>query len=178
MKKILIGIGALALLLIIAFFVPSKFRVERSIVIQSEATKIYPLVNNFKRWQEWTAWNKETYPNMEFTYDGPAEGVGSVSIWKDKSGDGKMTMTASDATGIQYDLEFQNGSMKSKGGISFSEVEGGTRVTWRSFGEASLLFKPLLDGMIGPDLEKGLNKLKTVIESASSESTVADSTAS
>ena len=155
------------LLLVVCFFISTTYMVERSIVIQAKPAAIHPYINSLQRWPEWSAWNKETYATMVYSYDGPAEGVGAVSRWKEESGDGKMVITQSDpATGIHYDLEFDNGSMKSKGSITLEPVDGGTKVVWKNGGDASLLFKPMLDGMIGPDFEKGLQKMKTMIETA------------
>jgi hypothetical protein len=178
MKKILIGLGVIVLLLVIAFFVPSTYSVERSVVIKAEPAAIHPYINNLQRWPEWSAWTTEAYPTMVYTYEGPAEGVGAVSKWVVDDEDGMMTITQSDpATGVHYNLEFDKGSMKSSGSLMYEAVEGGTKVVWKNGGDCTLLFKPLLDGMIGPDFEKGLNKMKTVVESAPIKDEPKDTTA-
>lgn len=179
MKKILIGLGVIVLLLVIAFFIPSTYTVERSIVIKAEPAAIHPYINSLQRWPEWSAWTKETYPTIVYSYEGPAEGVGAVSKWVVDDEDGMMTITQSDAAiGVHYNLEFDKGSMKSSGSLMYEAVDGGTKVVWKNGGDCSLLFKPLLDGMIGPDFEKGLNKMKTVVETAQIKDVPMDTTAS
>ncbi len=178
LKKILIGLGIVVALLAICFFIPTTYSVERSIVIRANPVSIFPYINNLQRWPTWSAWNTETYPTMMYSYDGPAEGVGAISQWKEESGDGRMVLTASDpATGVHYDLEFENGSMKSKGSITFHPADEGTKVVWQNGGDATLLFKPFLDGMIGPDFEKGLSKMKSLIETAQIKDATKDTTA-
>jgi hypothetical protein len=171
LKKVLIGTaGALLLACVVSLFIPSRYTVERSVVIERGASEIYPYVNHLKKWQEWTPWTREKYPTMEYSYAGPEEGVGAVSVWKEESGNGKLTITRSDSvTGIEYDLEFDNGEMKSRGMIRFESVGQGTRVLWRNTGDVGMnpigkYFTLFLDGMMGPDFESGLGKLKTLVE--------------
>jgi len=178
LKKILIGLGAILLLLVILFFIPASYTVERSIVIKADAAAIFPHINSLQKWPNWSAWNKETYPTMVYTYEGPEEGVGAVSKWTVDSDDGMMKITKSDPmTGIHYDLSFDHGKMNSSGSLTFESVDGGTKVIWKNGGDASLLFKPMLDGMIGPDFEKGLNKMKSMIESEPMKDMSTDTTA-
>ncbi len=171
LKKILIGAaGVLLLACVVSLFIPSRYTIERSIVINGDAADIYPYVNNLKRWQAWTPWTKEKYPTMEYSYAGPEEGVGAISMWKEESGSGKLTITRSDSlTGFEYDLEFDEGEMKSKGMIRFERVGQGTRVSWKSTGDVGMnpigkYFTLFLDGMLGPDFESGLGKLKALVE--------------
>lgn len=54
LKRILIGILAIiVLLVIVAFFLPSKAYVERSIVINAVPRIVFDQVNTLKNWEKW-----------------------------------------------------------------------------------------------------------------------------
>jgi hypothetical protein len=140
--------------------------------VQAPAEAVHQVVNRFREWPTWTAWNSQRFPDLEMTYAGPAEGVGAKSHWASNSaGDGDMEITASDpAKGIAYDLAFDGGAMKSTGGIDYVPTSGGTIVTWHAEGDlgfnpVSRYFGLLMDGMMGPDLATGLANLKQRVES-------------
>lgn len=49
----------LAAVLIYAATKPDTFHVERSISIKAAPEKIFPLINDFHLWNEWTPYNKD-----------------------------------------------------------------------------------------------------------------------
>lgn len=170
---IYVVVGLLCLTLVIGFCLPRQFRVERTIVIQAPPEQIHPLVNRFEEWPTWTAWNKERYPDMQVSLSGPKEGVGSRYHWTGtESGTGDIEITTSEPTrGIEYALSFENGEMLSTGAIAYSPEGSNTKVAWHAAGDLgwnpiSRYFGLLMDGMMGPDLEKGLAQLKARVESA------------
>jgi hypothetical protein len=164
-------VGLLVVLLVVGLCLPRKFRVERRIVIDAAPDRIHRLVNRFREWPAWTAWNENRYPGMQVSFVGPDEGVGAKYHWTgEASGTGDMEITASDpARGIEYDLSFENGEMLSTGAIEYVPEGESTRVTWHAAGDlgwnpVGRYFGLLLDGMMGPDLEKGLANLKARVE--------------
>ena len=48
----------LAALLVFAATKPDTFRVERSTSIKAPPEKIFPLINDFHRWDAWSPWEK------------------------------------------------------------------------------------------------------------------------
>ena len=160
--------GALA---IISQFLPSTFKVERTLIIRAGADKIYPLVNDVSKWPEWTVWNKENDPSLVFTYEGPAEGVGAISKWESKkSGAGMFTITESDpAKGVKTDLVFGQGGQPVKGWVSFAPAGSDTKVAFGFGGEVNrnpmnrwlYLF---MEKLAGPEFEKNLQGLKKKAE--------------
>src|SRR4029434_4591182 len=67
LKNLLLMLLALiAVVLLIALFLPSRYQVERRIVIQAKPQAIFPWINDPKKWPEWTAWNKEKDPTLAF----------------------------------------------------------------------------------------------------------------
>ena len=56
---------------------PDSFRIERSATIQAPPEKVFPLINDFKRWKAWSPWEKID-PALKRSYTGPNEGVGAA----------------------------------------------------------------------------------------------------
>ncbi len=170
-KVLLILLALIAVTLLVALFLPGTYHVERSITIQAKPEAIFPWINDLRKWPEWTAWNKEKDPTVVYSYEGPTEGAGAISKWNgEKFGEGSMKITTSDPQkGAQYDLSFDHGKYNSKGGLTFETVGDNTRVIWSDDGELgrnpiNRFFGLMMDKMIGPDFEEGLNKLKQKVE--------------
>ncbi len=171
LKKLVFGLlGLIVLLAIVSLFLPSKFYVERSLVIAAPAESIYPLISKPANWPKWGVWNRRD-PNMVITYAGPESGQGAKWAWKSKSeGDGEMEFTAATSNReVTYLLKFADFSMQPTGTLSLSPAGTGTKVTWSSAGD--LGFNPInryfglaMDGMLGKDLDGGLSNLKTLVE--------------
>jgi len=157
----------------IGLCLPSAYRVERSVVIGAPPPAIFPALNTLKEWPTWTAWTVERYPDMKVKFSGPAAGVGARYTWDGKStGYGELQLTKSDpARGVSFDLEFGHGKYISAGTIALLPEDSGTRVTWTNEGELGLnpinrYFGLLMDRMMGPDFQKGLENLKRKVETA------------
>ncbi|MFH2004905.1 MAG: SRPBCC family protein, partial [Bacteroidota bacterium] len=93
--------------------------------------------------------------------------------WDSKNpevGYGSLTITASDPNkSIAMMMDFME-SGTATGKFKFEKVEGGTNVKWSMETDLGMnliakYFGLFMDKMVGPDFEKGLNKLKTVAES-------------
>ncbi|MFY0571285.1 SRPBCC family protein [Archangium lansingense] len=174
LKKILIAFATLVgLLLVIGFALPSKFRVERSTIIQAPPEVIYGHVANLERWQEWGPWSAKKYPGSNWTYGGPQVGVGAVHSWSGGSvGNGTLSLTQADPkTGVVYDMSVEHGRYLLHGSISFTPEGQGTRVTWVDEGDvgASPLahyLVPLIRSRLGRYLEEGLANLGKQVEAS------------
>ena len=154
-------------LLIVSLFLPSKYHVERSVVIKAPTATIFPWINNPSRWPEWTAWTTEKDPTLTYAYSGPVEGAGAASEWtSQKMGSGSMKFTSADPQkGIRFDLSFDGGKFQSKGALLLDPVGDSTKVTWSNDGElgGNPIFRYLglfMDKMVGRDYEEGLEKLR------------------
>ncbi len=171
MKKLVIALLLIvALVLGVGMLLPSEYTVVRTIVINSDEAAIYPMIANLEKWQEWCPWNKETYPDMDSKYTGPPMGKDAVWTWSGtKSGNGKLKITGADPkTGIVYDLHFDEYPV-SKCELSLKPVEGGIEVSMKNVGNVgnspiSRYFGLMMDGMMGKEFEKGLEKLKATAE--------------
>jgi len=172
-KRLFIALLLLAAILaVVSQFLPRSYHVERSIAIKAKPEAVYPFVANLKRWQEWSVWTTEKFPQIKYNYEGPEVGVGAVAKWDNpRSGEGMRKITKADpAKGVSFDLAFKKGSFQSKGALLFSTTGDETRVTWAHDGELSRnplhrFFGLMMERMMAPDFEAGLAKLKQKVES-------------
>ena len=97
--KILLYIIVALVVIFIAVnaFLPGKFEVEKSVVIDAKAVDVFEQVNNFKNWKKWSPWQKMD-PTMKVEYSGPINGTGATMSWVSADqnvGVGSQTITKS-----------------------------------------------------------------------------------
>lgn len=164
-------LAVVALLLLVGLFLPRSYSVVRVLEIQARPAAIFADLNDLRRWPEWTVWNQEMDPTVQFTFESPETGVGAVYRWKgQKLGQGELKLTEASLTnGIAYDLSFEEGRYRSTGSIRLEEMGGAVRVSWQNGGDLGK--SPInryaglfMDSMLGPDLEQGLARLKVRAE--------------
>jgi len=158
--KILGGLAVLVLLLVVvAFFLPRQYHIERAVVINAKPEAVHAQVAVLRAWKAWSAWH-ERDPNMKLDYSEQTTGVGSWSAWQSKQeGNGKMTITEMTPTRITYHLEFPDQGFQSTGTMALS-VEGGDL----GMNPMNRWFGLFLDKLIGTDFERGLSNLKKLVE--------------
>lgn len=173
MKKIIyILIGLVAVYLILCLIGPAHVRVERSIDINASAdvvkAKIVDLKFFYEAWSPWT----EKDPAMEVTYTGEAGTEGSSMAWDSKVkevGKGSMTYKYTRGDTIMESLFFE-GHGEAQVYHIVTANGNSCKVSWIMqnsvpFPARALMLFMNMDKMVGPDFEKGLNKLKTAMES-------------
>ena len=108
---------------------------------------------------------------MQVKFVGPESGVGAGYSWEGKStGQGSIKFTrAEPGKGISYDLDFEHGKYQSTGAITFEPSRESIKVTWSNEGDlganpVNRYFGLMMDRMLGPDFEEGLNNLKRTVE--------------
>lgn len=163
---------------------PSEFRVERTISVAAPADRIFPLVNDFHNSASWSPWDKLD-PAMKKSFEGPAEGVGSVYSWdgNEKVGAGRMSILESQPNErVKMRLEnFRPFESTSTTELVLTPRAGATSVQWSLTGHNGFVEKAVclfvsMDEVIGPDFEKGLAQLKTAAESTPQTETVSTPT--
>ena len=92
LKPIVFGIlGVVAVVVVVVLAVaatrPDTFRVRRSIAIKAAPERIFALINDFRRWESWSPYEKLD-PKMRKTYSGAESGPGAVYAW---DGDGNVS---------------------------------------------------------------------------------------
>ena len=165
-------VGVAALLVVGAgFFLPTSFAVERSVIVDAPADRVFNLVVDPREWKRWTVWNRRD-PDMEITYNGPPFGQGARWAWKSRTeGEGSMTFTrVVPNERVGYELFFPELNMKSEGELILEPAsQSATRLTWTNRGDVGR--NPLqrylavsMDRLVGPDFEGGLANLKQLAE--------------
>lgn len=173
LKKIAIAVAVIVFgILGYAASKPDTFSLQRTIVIKAPPEKIMPLISDFHNWVSWSPW-EGLDPKMERTFSGAPNGKGAVYGWKGNSdvGQGRMEIIEFQApTRVVTKLDFID-PIESNNVNEFvlTPQADGTLVTWIMSGPMPFMFKVMnvfksMDGMIGPDFEKGLAKMKTVAE--------------
>jgi hypothetical protein len=170
-----IGIALVAVfgvLLVLVALQSPQFTIERSLPMTAPAAAIFPLLNDFHRWQRWSPWDGLD-PAMKRTYQGTA-GPGASYAWESqhkKVGAGRMTVTAEQVNAwVEVKLEFLAPfPATNEVRISIAPAEGGSRVTWKMTGRKNFAAKAFhlmmnMDKLIGRDFEKGLGALKALAE--------------
>jgi len=173
-KKILIAIAVLiAALLIYAATRPDTFRVERAASIKAPPEKVFALINDLRRWDSWSPWEKKD-PAMKRTFGSDAtSGKGATYAWEGNSdvGQGRMEIAESVAPSrVRIKLDFVK-PFEAHNLVDFTlePKADATQVTWAIHGPSPYISKLIgifcsMDSMIGKDFEDGLASLKVVAE--------------
>jgi len=169
-KMVLIVLLLPIVLLLVSFFLPSKYRVERTEVIMAPAEAIYPWLAQLRKWPEWTVWNTNYDSTITHAFSGSPEGAGAEMSWTSKSGKFSLKLSAADVkTGVNYDLNYEDGTFLCHGAVTMAAVEGGQRVTFSNEGKLGKhpvrrYFGLLIDKMLGGEVQKNLMGLKQKVE--------------
>ncbi|HFC04719.1 MAG TPA: hypothetical protein ENJ55_03345, partial [Rhizobiales bacterium] len=80
-KYVLFGIVLLIVVFLAgAYVLPSKVIVSRDILINAPAAKIFPQINDLRKFQAWSPWGRID-PEMKLVFSGAEKGKGQVSAW-------------------------------------------------------------------------------------------------
>ncbi|WP_291863503.1 SRPBCC family protein [Bradyrhizobium sp.] len=163
---------AIAIVLILAATKPNTFSVQRAALVNAPPEKIFPLINDFHKWANWSPYEHKD-PAMKRTYSGAARGKGAIYAWEgDKNvGKGRMEiLEASAPSKVVIKLDFFT-PFEAHNTAEFTMLpqEDATRVAWRMHGPASFMARIMhvfinIDKMVGKDFEVGLASLKRLAE--------------
>ncbi len=176
--KITLGVivAIIAIALIAALFVPKDYAIKREVVINKPAQEVFDYIKYVKNQDYFSVWN-QLDPEMKKSYNDVADGtVGFKYSWEgnaDNVGTGSQTITkVTEGKRLDMGLDFVK-PFKAHDDAYFElepVSENETKVTWGFNGAfpypmnlMSLFFD--MDKQVGGDLGKGLENLKTVLES-------------
>ena len=175
MYLVLIILGVLlAILIILSLFAPKNYHVYRSIELDHPKEKVWKQLKYLKKQQEWSPWaNKD--PNMDQKFTGTDGEVGAVSYWNGNKevGEGAQEITKIiDGKRIEQDLRFLK-PFKSQSDcyMDLEELDNNrSKVTWgftgtNKFPMSIIMLFVSMDKMVGKDFEKGLENLKSNLNS-------------
>ena len=164
-----------AVVVIVGLILPSQVHVERTITIDARSKQIYPLISNFKRWNQWSPWAKID-PNARFKVAG--RGLKQKMFWSSDDplvGQGSQEFIALDKPNhIQTHLDFGKQGMAD---VSFNLIDDRkeTKVIWSldtNMREGVPVYmKPFsaylgffMDSTVGKDYERGLDNLQKLVQ--------------
>ncbi len=172
LKPILIGLAALIVLLVlIGLFLPSAAHVERSVSIAAPPAAVYEIVNDLRRFNEWSPWFEKD-PKARYSFSGPGSGVGSRLEWSSNdssvgAGSQEIVESVPDQR-VRTRLDF--GSQGSGDAVlTIAPEAAGAKVTWgfdTDLGNNLLAryFGLAMDSIVGAEYEHALGKLKALAE--------------
>ncbi len=175
MKWVKLGIMVILLtvaaLFIVGNLLPDRVHVERRITITAPPERVFPLVNNFREFNRWSPWAAKD-PDTQYTFEGSESGVGAKVYWSSENkqvGVGSQEIIESRPNEfVRTALDF-GAQGKASATFTIESISEGSRVTWGldTDAEGSIVgryFGLLLDKMVGPDYETGLDNLRKIAE--------------
>lgn len=165
------ALGFLGLVLLISFFLPSTYTVERSVQIDAPVPVVFEQVNDLYNWEDWSPWLKLD-PVMEISYSNPHFGENAFYKWRSddkRLGNGRMTLTEvvpNERIVSFMDFEkWEDGSAT----FTFKQEKSGTRVAWSM--ENKVGFNPLMkygalfqNNALKKMFDQGLENIKRIAE--------------
>lgn len=171
---ILVLMVIVILALVGAIFVRNEYAVERQVTINRPETEVFQYIKHLKNQDKFSVWSHMD-PNMRRTYIGIDGNVGFVSTWESNYknlGKGEQEITnIIENERIDLKVRFKEPVEAEDSAYMITEAlsKDRTRVKWGFEGEMAypmnlmLLFKDM-EGMLGNDLQAGLNNLKSILE--------------
>jgi uncharacterized protein YndB with AHSA1/START domain len=169
LRNVVIAVAVLLVLfLVIGFFLPSTFTVERSTLIAAPVDSIYARVATPRTWATWSAWTAKQDSTLAYTYAGPESGAGAVMKFTAKQmGNGKLEIVeAVPGRVVGYELRLAGTDMKVNGRVTLEPDGDGTKVTWRDSGDlgGNVLLRylvPMLNRNLAAAYEKNFAGLRS-----------------
>lgn len=180
MKKVLKIIGVIlavviGLPLVIALFTAKEYSVEREVTIFKNKAEVFnyvKLLRNQNNYSKWAAMD----PDMKKEFRGTDGTVGFVSAWNSQNpdvGKGEQEIVAiREGENIDYELRFLE-PFESTSQAYMSTASAGDNATLVKWGFKGNMAYPMnfmllvmdMEGMLGADLQTGLDNLKRILES-------------
>ncbi|MEL1255263.1 SRPBCC family protein [Flavobacterium sp. DGU38] len=163
-----------SVVLIAAYFMPREYAITREIIINKPADSIFKYVRFLKNQNEFSVWAKID-PKMKITYKGVDGNAGAISSWDSDVRDvgaGEQEITKiTEGKRLDFALRFKKPMEDTAVGFMTTETISGnqTKVKWGISGVMPYPMNMMLpvmkmDQIIGDDLQKGLENLKTKME--------------
>ena len=141
----------------------SDYKTVKSKIINSPKASVFNYVNDYRNWENWFVWEKDT-TEIILKYSNKSSGVGGSYYWTGNIGIGKSTtILAKENDSIVQNTDFNGAASETT--WKFKDTIGGTKVTCISKGEMPFIFKINaflyggIEKVIGDKLEKSLVNL-------------------
>lgn len=171
LKYSIIAISLLMLTLMgVGLALSGEWQAEAALEVAAPPEAVYPLLEDLRRWDEWTLWG-----DVESTFAGAPRGTGAVRSWKtEEFGSGNIQITdAQELTHVLYEVDVDEGSLKIFGRLELEATPAGTLIRWEESGDFG--WNPLMGYQArfmskaqGAQLEESLRRLASVFQEAGS----------
>lgn len=165
--SLLIIFALIAIVLIIAAFVPKNFHAGSQIIINKPHYEVFDYIKQIKKQGNYDNWSKQD-PEIQKEYTGTDGTVGFTYTWKSKKvGDGKQIITKiEDGKRVEMDLFFGGSDQANK---SYFEVDSiapnQSQVKWAIDGKMPYPFNLMaICYNMNKDFDQGLTSLKGILE--------------
>jgi len=159
---------------------------ERSIIVEAPPQQVFEYINSLQDLSKWNPWS-EMDPDMKKNYVGEEGTIGSSYNWESDhpdAGTGKQTLmeiipNKEISTLLQFTAPFESDSTSK---IELKPLEGDrTEVSWSLQTDFPLFQRPIflfmdIESEVGANYEKGLASLRKLIERASENAAVIETT--
>ena len=174
-KRILIALAIIiAVPLIAALFINGDYKLEREVIIKKPKQVVFDYVKLIKNQNNFSVWNMKD-PNSKMNYTGTDGTVGFISSWESQMkevGTGEQEiLKIEEGSRIDVELRFTKPmTMKDNAYMVTEAIDSTqTKVKWGFYGKSPYPMNIMclfmdMDKMIGPDLQKGLDNLKGILE--------------
>jgi hypothetical protein len=176
-KKVALGalgvfVLAIVVVLVLAAGKPDTIHVERTVVIEATPAQVFPYANDLTKYVQWMPWS-ELDPNQTTEFSDPPAGTGAWYTWSGNSdvGSGRMGVLLSSPEIVMYQVNFiEPFESTATSTLSMKPVGADhAEVTWAfdqdaDFGTKVMCVFMDFDSMLGGDFEKGLGKMKKLVE--------------
>ena len=140
--------------------------------------RLYAYLDDLKNEVQWSPWHEKD-TTTQYTYEGPASGIGSKVTWKSNNSDVgngyQVTTEAEPAKRIRRELHFMEENGRPAFGTYQLEADGdGTRLTWMLDADMGgnpfmHLLGAVMQGAVEKDFDRGLANMKARAESLPAE---------
>ena len=156
--------------LLISAFMPSRYLVEKTIIVSKPVADVMDKVANLNNYAQWNPW-QQADPLATKNVSGQPKTVGHTYSWQGKKiGVGNLKISRIDHKHIHFNLEFLK-PWKSHAKDNWLFEDWGmeeTKVTWQNSGELpwpmARLMGPIINKNLNHQFETGLKNLKKMCE--------------
>ncbi len=153
---------------------PSEMNIAREIFIKAPPESIFTYINSSKKSNDWMPWT-ELDPKVQMAFSGPEEGVGATTSWESEGQMGVGRAEVVESTPLQvvktklvYTKPME---MSQLAEVSLTPTGEGTIVRWQVTGKNSFVGRFFcvfmdMDKEVGGNFERGLSKLKSIVETS------------
>ena len=172
-RMLVVVLVFMAVLVGIGYVLPTEYSVARTIQIPATPQVVFPHIADLRAWSAWDPW-KLRDPSITSTYsEGSTAVPGAWEKWKsEESGKGRRVIREVDPPKkVRVNLTHGEGEDVARMIFHLKPAEQHTDVVWMMQGETGRApiarwIGVMMDGLVGPDLEFGLQRLKKAVVDA------------